>query len=270
MVNKKLQAEVKKATASDFDAAPVITKSTEDVETALEAIPHGTKHPETPGKFVTPKKPTTENTPQTVTPNNEGYVSAQEEETPAQKKTPTPMTPAIPAPTSTIKSATAELLSTAVSPGVARAVSKRAPITTPKSPDDPVERMEQGLQPRKSKSQTPRSTPKPRKKKGMVEAIGDVIGNLFGGAPKAKEEPILPITRPTKASPRRTPKKGLNLTFKTPEQPTAAKQPSPQPAQQPDKVLNEGVTRHVSAKTGQVIFRKGGKITSAANAYKST
>ena len=183
--------------------------------------------------------------------------------------TPVPLTPIVSEPKSTIKSVTAALLTSALSPGVTQAISKREPITTPKSPDDPLERMEQGLQPRKIKSQTTKSSAKPRKKKGMVEAIGDVIGNLFGGAPKAKEEPILPITRPTKASPKRTPKKGLNLNFKTPESSVSQQITQSQQPEQP-KVLNDGVTRHVSAKTGQIIFRKGGKITSAANAYKST
>jgi len=314
-VNKRLQKVVKKAGATKEDA-PVPTDSTE-IEGALEAIPPGPKHAETPPKAAkppTPKPPT----PTPATEENkeeeeeedeaaaaykrasarkkarssvkkasslssrsggtggrtlsygdeEGYVTAssgEEEGSPLRRtsKTPAPKTPKAP---STVKSATAAMLSTAVSPAIARAITKRAPISTPKSPDDPLERMEQGLQQRQAKPKTPKPSAKsPKKRKGVLHAIGDAIHTMFG---KTHTEPLLPVIQPAKKTPKRTPKKGLNLVYKPPVQAVPEQPKVEQPKEQAEqpRALNEGVTRH--GKNG-TIFRKGGRIISAANAYKS-
>ena len=280
-VNKKLQKVVKKAGASKEDA-PVPTDSTAEVEGALEAIPSGPKHAETPPKAprIARKPPTppppTFPTPERVPWDEEYYsVASSDEENERPPKTPAPKTPKAP---TTVKSATAALLSTAVSPAIARAITKRAPISTPKSPDDPLERMEQGLQQRQAKPRTPKPSAKPpKKKKGMLHAIGDAIHNMFG---KTHTEPLLPVIQPAKKTPKKTPKKGLNLAYKqaVPEQPKqAVEQPKEEPKMEPkvepkvepkEWTLNEGVTQHTSAK-GHTIYRKGGRIISAANAYKS-
>jgi hypothetical protein len=96
---------------------------------------------------------------------------------------------------------------------------------------------------------------------------------MFG---KTHTEPLLPVIQPAKKTPKKTPKKGLNLAYKqaVPEQPKqAVEQPKEEPKVEPkmepkERTLNEGVTQHTSAK-GHTIYRKGGRIISAANAYKS-